>query len=324
MRRSIYNTSLFAEHLIGFGDLKTRIMRYRQKQESGYLKERKKRDGLIEIERIVIDDSRKLQDVKLGPYPLVFDGVASDWKCCKNWNFTFIQHNYGDDKAFVLYTETDTGEMLYEEITMRDAIDRMVDDPSVNLRFQPLLQRHPELVEDLDVTFYNTLIPRGAMNSNKQFFMAGNGAFTPIHTAIQSLLFLQVYGEKEWIVYHPRDTIGLSPKIERTPYFFSDFHPIRDGEKGDNKALQGYRTVLKPGDVLYLPSFWWHFVRNLSDCISVGFRWTTLGGAARASFTLSMLTLMSANPPIWTTIRDKADFSKVVLKRKKIGRVEKH
>ena len=298
MERTIYNTALFAEHMFGFGRMKNLIKSYRLKKENNYLKEGKKHEGLVEIERIRIDGNRKLKDVELGSYPLVFEGVASGWKCCKQWDFEYIKKRYGSDKAFILYAETDTGEMPYEEISFSEAIDRMVRDTNVNLRFQPLLQRHPEMVEDLDMSFYNTLIPKGAVNSNKQFFMAGNGAFTPIHTAIQNLLFLQVYGVKEWIVYHPKDTMGLSPKIERTPYFFSDFNPVRDAGQEDKKALKGYRAILRQGDVLYLPSFWWHFVRNLSDCISVGFRWTTLGSAAKASFTLSMLTLMSANPPI--------------------------
>jgi hypothetical protein len=324
MGKTLYNAALFVEHMAGFGKLKDIIRHYRLRQEAKYLKEGQKNDNLIEIERVQIKDYGHLEEIEPGCYPLVFNGVASGWKACRKWDFEYIKDNYGDDKSFILYSETENGEMLYEETTLRDAIDRMREDPNVNLRFQPLLQRHPQMVEDLDIRFYDTLMPRNAVNANKQFFMAGGGAFTPIHTAIQNLLFLQVFGEKEWIVYPPEDTMGLSPKIERTPYFFSDFNPIRDQDKGDNKALKGYRTVLGPGDVLYLPSFWWHFVRNLSDCISVGFRWTTIGSAAKGSFTLSMLTLMSVNPPIWTTIRDKADFSKVVLKRKKVVKMEKH
>jgi len=43
---------------------------------------------------------------------------------------------------------------------------------------------------------------------------------------------------------------------------------IHDQDCTEN-LVEGYRVVLKPGDVLYVPRNWWHFVSNNSFAISV-------------------------------------------------------
>ncbi len=317
MQRLIFNHSLLFEHFFGFGKLKKNLEYFRNNYESKILKEKSKQASFIPIERIKAADFEDLSTLTLGNKPIVFEKAGIKWPCCAKWNFEFIKDQYGDDEAFLIFHDSNT----YELTSLKKAIDQMQQDRSVNLRFQPLLQRHPELLKDINLNFYKTLMPKGALNANKQFFMARNKAFTPIHTAIQNLLFLQVSGEKEWIVYHPLDTLGLKPKVDGTPYFISDFDPLDSTNKfEDQKALQGYQTILKQGDILYLPSFWWHYVRNHSDCISVGFRWTTLRSALKSSWILTLLTFLSTRPPIWTTIKDKEDFSKVAIKRKGAAR----
>lgn len=307
MGARLFNSLLLLEHLTFRSGLRNAIHRKRLKMEKQKLVGTETTEPFLEMERIT-----DLDAFVPGDYPVVLEGVAADWPCVQKWNYAFIQDQYGDDEAYLLFPDSNE----YVQVTLREAIDRMQNDRSVNLRFQPLLQRHPELLDDLDTDFYFDHIPPKAKNVNYQFFMAKDKSFTPIHTAMQNLFFLQIQGEKEWIVYHPSDTMGMKAKVEGTPYFFSDFDPVASTHSPGQENLTGHRAILRTGDILYLPSFWWHYVRNLSDCISVGFRWTTLKSAFRASWPLSLLTLLANRPPIWVTMKDRSDFSKVVIKRR--------
>ncbi len=42
-------------------------------------------------------------------------------------------------------------------------------------------------------------------------------------------------------------------------------------------SLQHYDCILEPGDMLYIPPKWWHYVKSLSVSFSVSFWWSYAG-----------------------------------------------
>ncbi len=60
-------------------------------------------------------------------------------------------------------------------------------------------------------------------------------------------------------------------------------------------------VTLGPGDVLYVPPFWWHYIRNESDSIGVAYKFVNPLSAFKASFVLSSLLLLSTRPSLFYT-----------------------
>ncbi|KAJ8255437.1 hypothetical protein GJAV_G00204870 [Gymnothorax javanicus] len=94
------------------------------------------------------------------------------------------------------------------------------------------------------------------------------GANTPCHLDSYGCnLVLQVQGRKRWHLFPPEDTSCLYPT--RIPYeessVFSQVHVVRPDHKrfpAFSKA-RAHVVTLEPGQVLFVPRHWWHYVESL-------------------------------------------------------------
>jgi hypothetical protein len=79
----------------------------------------------------------------------------------------------------------------------------------------------------------------------------------------------EVYGDKEFILYAPEDGAYLYPRADLENQSQVDNPRNQDLERFPllAKATQ-YRTVLKPGDTVFVPARWWHTARALTPSIS--------------------------------------------------------
>ncbi|HXK17566.1 MAG TPA: cupin-like domain-containing protein [Polyangiaceae bacterium] len=81
----------------------------------------------------------------------------------------------------------------------------------------------------------------------------------------------EVYGDKEFIVYPPSDSPYLYPSPKRANHSLVDDPHLQDLQRFPllERATQ-YRSILHPGDMVFVPCGWWHTARALSPSISVG------------------------------------------------------
>lgn len=101
----------------------------------------------------------------------------------------------------------------------------------------------------------------------KGLFISGRGARTRLHRDpfCTEAMLCQFHGEKRVLFYDPKHTDAL----------------MRDGTFVDPEAVDRarfpafdgirpvYDDVLRPGEILFIPSGWFHDVRTLSDSISI-------------------------------------------------------
>ncbi|KAG1659181.1 Hypoxia-inducible factor 1-alpha inhibitor [Nymphon striatum] len=91
---------------------------------------------------------------------------------------------------------------------------------------------------------------------------------TPVHYDEQENFFAQLYGKKRCILFSPDKFECLYPypvfhphdrqsQVDFDDPDFSRFPKFRD--------LIGYEATVKPGDVLYIPMYWWHYIESLCD-----------------------------------------------------------
>ncbi|XP_060535117.1 hypoxia-inducible factor 1-alpha inhibitor-like [Cylas formicarius] len=116
----------------------------------------------------------------------------------------------------------------------------------------------------------------GPLSSNL-LLLSMEGNVTPCHYDEQQNFFGQVYGYKRCILFPPSDYECLYPHPLYHPH---DRQSMVDFDKPDYsrfpkfKKARGCEAVLEPGDILYIPIYWWHHVESLmraGPTISVNF-----------------------------------------------------
>jgi hypothetical protein len=123
----------------------------------------------------------------------------------------------------------------------------------------------PQLLADLG-------FPRSDRLHPPTLWFGSSETISQLHFDRGSNLYCQVYGGKQFTLFSPDDTRFLypypedsllahvsevdvgRPDLERYPLF---------------RRAQPMLVTLQAGDILFLPGYWWHYVRSLSVSISV-------------------------------------------------------
>ncbi|KOC59688.1 HSPB1-associated protein 1 [Habropoda laboriosa] len=107
-------------------------------------------------------------------------------------------------------------------------------------------------------------------------WIGSKGAHTNCHQDSYGCnLVAQIHGRKQWILFPPSSSNFLQPT--RVPYEestiyskYNFFCPTKEDEANVLKIQDKPKIVtLEPGDVLFVPPGWWHYVESLDFTVSV-------------------------------------------------------
>ncbi len=139
----------------------------------------------------------------------------------------------------------------------------------------PLFEQIPELLNDIEAAPF-LCGDKGPLKLNA--WIGTGGTRTPCHFDTYDNLLAQVIGAKYIRCFHPSQTSKLHVMKQSDTIYGSqgnmsavncemeDFsaHPMA-------KEAIFVETILFPGDVLFIPSGYWHYVRSLSTSASVNY-----------------------------------------------------
>jgi hypothetical protein len=225
-----------------------------------------------------------------GNTPVVLTGVAGDWPAVKKWTPEFLKERYGDQEVPARADATSVTRFDYTNMRFADLVDRIVAGSRERATgLENIFNRNNELREDLRLDLLDRYgsRPRGAtvmsrvlgrMISTQMFFSNPSGC-TGWHCSSGINLFVNVYGRKKWTMAHPKHSMWMYPVIRNDAYYSTSV--IDHRKSHDELAAEGYelytyvpkyQTVTEPGDVLFVPQWWWHAVDNLTVTIGVATR----------------------------------------------------
>jgi lysine-specific demethylase 8 len=133
---------------------------------------------------------------------------------------------------------------------------------------------------------WDTFVPAASrLSAQVNGWVGPPSTISPLHRDPYHNLFCQVLGRKYFRLYAPEEAHRLYPSPRRTQRNTSAVVDVRSpGPSFPGFADVPYREVeLGPGDMLYMPPHWWHYVEALSASASISF-WYSLpksGGAAQ-------------------------------------------
>ncbi len=136
-----------------------------------------------------------------------------------------------------------------------------------------LFDQIPELQRDISIPTYCCLGENDDVDINAWF--GPKGTISPLHHDPKHNFLAQVVGHKYIRLYAPKDTEMVYPIKDS----FLDNTSQVDVENPDFDKFPLFgkapykECILEPGDMLYIPPKYWHYIRSLSVSFSVSFWW---------------------------------------------------
>ncbi|KAL3836744.1 hypothetical protein ACJMK2_022161 [Sinanodonta woodiana] len=225
--------------------------------------------------------------------PLVFDDIINHWPAAvwtpefladvmkaKKFNCKIAPRNSGD-----LLPET---ECLHLDATISDYVEWLsgklgVDNPmsaldpskySCYIDYKYMVDFFSECPHLLKQVSWNCFGLHERDGTDSTIWIGSSGAYTPMHYDTYGFnLVAQIYGRKRWFLFPPHQTPYLY--ATRIPYeessVFSQVNIMDPDLKRHPKfkLTSPYVVTLEPGQVLYVPRHWWHFVECIDSAISI-------------------------------------------------------
>ncbi|XP_043238146.1 lysine-specific demethylase 8-like [Amphibalanus amphitrite] len=211
-----------------------------------------------------------------GRRPAVLAGCVSHWPALR-WTLAGLERTAGHRTVPVelggRYTDAGWSQRL---MTLGQFIEQHVRRPAAGappgyLAQYELFEQIPELGADVPTPEYCWVGAGDAVHTN--IWLGPAGTVSPLHHDPKHNCLVQVLGRKFVQVFAPEETPRLYPHEAALLHNTSRV----DAERPDLEqfpAFAGARhqeVELGPGDLLYMPPGWWHYVRSLSVSCSVSF-----------------------------------------------------
>jgi hypothetical protein len=210
--------------------------------------------------------------------PVVVEGAGDAFPAIDRWTPDYFKDRFGETQVNISFSE----KMTFAAFI--DAVMASREDVPGPYMYRLFIGQHlPELLGDLEpqnpYAFPRRLAsplmlrPWRRPDGYLKLLIGGTGGRFPVlhydgenaHASIT-----EIYGEKEFILYPPEDSAYVYPKqdMSNQSQIADPQHPDLERFPLFAKATQ-HHTVLHPGDMVFVPSRWWHAARVLTPSISI-------------------------------------------------------
>lgn len=243
---------------------------------------------LSDIDRLKIEDLT--DELFFNKYvmcnnPLVILDGALHWRAIKRWSPVFFKYLLGSKKVIIKSSESGifdynkimvSSEVGSHEVPFPEAIDLICKSDSTKYYIQQTSVQSisQELMADISIPEIITS-HQGGCSCNMWF--GAQGCKTPLHHDLSENLLSQIKGRKRVILFPPREEKHLYPAIgyklphcSQVDVFSPDIvkYPLFT-----KASVHRQEFVLEPGNILYIPSNWWHALESLDISMSVNIWW---------------------------------------------------
>jgi Cupin-like domain len=212
--------------------------------------------------------------------PIIITGMTADWKAGQAWDFDYFLAQYGNSEVQA-YKLNDRGECEVDvekgsatrPAVLRDCLISM-NEPEIKKNWSVAcsVQHFPA---QLRKEFSPPIYCADGKFLRSMIFIGPKGVVSPLHQDLPENLYVMVKGKKRITLFAPMDHVYPNSRLSNLPN-----HSQIDAEDPDysrfpkTREAQPYIVDLCAGETLFIPSFWWHHLRNLEPSIALNFWWS--------------------------------------------------
>jgi lysine-specific demethylase 8 len=226
----------------------------------------------------------------MGNEPVVVTGVATQWRCMTLWTNNYMRSKAGESRVNISvsgngYFHLDPSkrgalpsveDTTFEEMTFGMFLDYL-ENAELHQRRRYLQQIEirgnlPALAKDLERPQYILYGELRAIN----LWLGPPGNTSPLHFDRANNFLVQLRGQKRVVLFSPSDSDKLYPYPEASGYpHMSRVNPDAPDllEFPQLRNAQPFYCVLSQGEMLFIPTAWWHHVLSLDETMSVNYWW---------------------------------------------------
>lgn len=251
------------------------------------------------VASIDVADSSVLQNGK----PVVIRGGAVNWLACERWTSSYLARHDTVVPVEVgehyLHPDHRSG----VPIKFSDFVKQVGLELHAPMYFaqSDLFELIPALAADIgEPAVWQSWVPASSRAAARRNAWIGPaGVWSPLHRDPYHNLYAQVQGRKRFRLY--------APELEHAMHPFADVRRRNSSQviNPTSPDLQRFpqfpslpyqEAVLEPGDVLYMPPRWWHYVESLTASIAIS-HWFTLPPESGGPAGTSKLPPLNLPPP---------------------------
>lgn len=206
--------------------------------------------------------------------PVVFTDLTQSWPARQRWTVEHFKKQYGHLRVPVVsnnYSKPGKGYMTPDMvISFAEYLEILESGPSdLRIFLWNIFRAAPELRRD----FHIPQITGGFVDELPFMFFGGQGAHVALHYDIDmSHVFLnQIHGRKRVILF-PHDQ---SRNLYQHPFTVASYVDLNNPDYEKYPALaraSGYEVMLQPGESLFMPSGYWHYIEYTDGGYSISLR----------------------------------------------------
>ncbi|WP_203258667.1 cupin-like domain-containing protein [Hyunsoonleella ulvae] len=240
-------------------------------------------------EIFTIDANTFKSDYFSSKTPVLIKGHAKDWGATKKWNLDFFLDLQEDKDIYLLSENFIQDDNRYYQASLKDYIQKLKDAESNNKKITDYLTTldifnyFPHLKEDIDFSFFE----KHTKVNDISAWIGPKGTISGFHADTANNVYAQIKGRKMFIICSPKHNQTMYPSKKHiygavaSEVDINNFDANKYPEFEDNPFKI---AILEPGDVLFVPQNWWHYVQSLDTSISI----SNFGYTKKEVFTLKL------------------------------------
>ncbi len=237
--------------------------------------------------------------------PVILDRAAADWRCTKEWSLESFSRRFGASRIQIVERrgvseDSVVGAKQYtQERVFGDFLNDVLEGRRAYMRFSPLLERFPDLMTEFMEDYMKDL-GRTALGVHFLMFIGGAGTTTPLHNDFSPFLFVNVSGIKRWTLVPNTFLAVLNPGQSDSlgyNYTEADLDAVDTDRFPGLGNIDRIEALLHPGDVLFVPAWTWHAIKNESQTIGVRCGLVRFTPLVSPSLTLSFIRFFAVRDP---------------------------